>query len=268
MTHDDLHDSTGAYALGLLQGQERTAFEAHLAACAQCQAEVRAFAGVTRALDQAVEQHEPPAALRERVLARVPQSREQRPSALPADRGEPRPGSPALARWLAIAASIAAIAIALHAMTLRQRVRELERDLADERASTSALQRDLDAARARTLVTERMAFVLASSDVTRVDLAGQSPAPRAVGRAFWSPTQGLIFSADLPPAPPGRDYQLWVVTRGGPVSAGLLRSGLPRGLSLVTSTLVAPDPQALAVTLEPAGGVAAPTGPMYLVGKL
>jgi anti-sigma-K factor RskA len=113
-----------------------------------------------------------------------------------------------------------------------------------------------------------MAFVLASTDVTRVDLAGQSAAPAAAGRAFWSPTQGVIFSADLPPAPAGRDYQLWVVTRGGPVSAGLLKPDLPRGLALVTGTLAAPDPQALAVTLEPAGGVPAPTGPMYLVGKI
>jgi anti-sigma-K factor RskA len=263
MPHDELRESTGAYALGLLTGEERSTFEAHLAGCPECQAEVRAFGRVARGLDHAVDQHTPTPALRARVLGRVTHAGSE---PLPDTRVAPRHSF--LPYWLAAAASIAAIAVGLHAASLRSRVQRLEDDLVVARAESSALRQDLDAARARSAIIERVTYVLAASDVKRVDLTGQEVAPAAAGRAFWSPSKGLIFSADLPAAPDNRVYHLWVVTRGGPVSAGLLAPELHGGLALVTDSIAAAEPQALAVTLEPAGGVPAPTGPMYLVGKL
>jgi anti-sigma-K factor RskA len=262
MAHDELHESSGVYALGLLEGEERQAFEAHLATCVECQAEVRAFGHVARGLDLAVHQHEPPSALRERVLARVPPSSAAERSPNVSSR------SGVLPYWLAAAAAIAAIAVGLHAANLRNRVEALEDELVDARSEASALRQDLETARVRGRIAQRVTYVLAASDVTRVDLAGQAPAPSALGRAFWSPSKGLIFAAELPTAPEDRVYQLWVVKDTGPVSAGLLTSEPPGALTLVTEPIDARGAQALAVTLEPAGGVPAPTGPMYLVGKL
>ena len=59
-----------------------------------------------------------------------------------------------------------------------------------------------------------------------------------------------------------------MVTAQAPVSAGLLTPDASGGGSVYYETPVdiAP-PTAVAVTLEPAGGVTAPTGAMYLVGK-
>ena len=111
-------------------------------------------------------------------------------------------------------------------------------------------------------------MVLASSDLIRVDLTGQASAPMATARAFWSRSRGLIFTASsLPPLPAGRTYQLWIVTPDAPVSAGLLRPGERGDVHAVFSTprdvvRVA----AVAVTVEPDGGVPAPTGEKYLVG--
>jgi hypothetical protein len=52
------------------------------------------------------------------------------------------------------------------------------------------------------------------------------------------------------------------------VSAGLLTPDAQGGGSVYFETPVdIPPPVAVAVTLEPAGGVPAPTGAMYLVGK-
>jgi anti-sigma-K factor RskA len=261
MAHDELHESSGAYALGLLEGEELSAFEAHLATCAECRAEVRAFGRVARGLDIAVDQQEPPAALRDRVLTHVvPGSVTQRPVEA-ARRGGVLP------YWLAAAAAIAAIAVGLHAATLRSRVDTLEDELVSARAEASALRQDLETARARNAIMQRVTHVLAASDVKRVDLAGQSAAPSSVGHALWSPSRGMIFAANLPAAPPDRVYQLWVVKDTGPVSAGLLESDAG-ALTLVTEPLDPGGAQLLAVTLEPAGGVPAPTGPMYLVGKL
>ncbi len=69
MDHDALRDAAGLYVLGALAGDERRAFDAHLATCAECQAEVRALGGVVRVLPYALPQVDPPPALRARVLA-------------------------------------------------------------------------------------------------------------------------------------------------------------------------------------------------------
>jgi anti-sigma-K factor RskA len=63
-------------------------------------------------------------------------------------------------------------------------------------------------------------------------------------------------------------YQLWVLTAApAPISAGLLR---PDARGSVTATFetppTLPNPVAMAVTLEPEGGVPSPTGDKYLVG--
>ena len=87
--------------------------------------------------------------------------------------------------------------------------------------------------------------------------------------AFWSRAQGLVFTAArLPDLPQGRTYQLWVLTAGAPVSAGLFRPDASGGSSAVFDTPVAlPTPAGLAVSIEPEGGVPAPTGDIVLVGK-
>ena len=64
-------------------------------------------------------------------------------------------------------------------------------------------------------------------------------------------------------------YQVWVVTGQAPVSAGLLTPGPDRrgAQTFFNTPPDIPAPAAVAVTIEPAGGVPAPTGDMYLVGK-
>jgi anti-sigma-K factor RskA len=112
--------------------------------------------------------------------------------------------------------------------------------------------------------------VLVAPDVARIDLAGQpGQAPSASGRAFWSRARGMVFSAtSLPAPPPGRTYQVWVVTKDpAPLSAGLVEPDAQGRVNAVFATpATIAQPIAVAVTLEPAGGVPAPTGPKVLVG--
>ena len=130
---------------------------------------------------------------------------------------------------------------------------------------------DAQVAQLRSVVTDeasRTADVLAAPDVVRVDLAGQAAAPQAAGRAFYSPSRGLVFTANsLPLLPAGRVYQLWLVTASAPVSVGVMRPDNAGRLRGVTQT-AAGRPTAIALTIEPEGGVPSPTGAMYLVGSL
>ena len=66
----DIHALSGAYAVDALDDIERAQFERHLAECETCQAEVLSLREATAMLAEAV-QVEPPAGLRERVLAGI-----------------------------------------------------------------------------------------------------------------------------------------------------------------------------------------------------
>ncbi len=125
------------------------------------------------------------------------------------------------------------------------------------------------AARGRVTALEAQLSVLASPDTARVDLAGQPAAPSASARVFWSRSRGLVFTAsNLPALPEGRVYQLWVLTgQPAPISAGLLTPDRDGRVTAVFATSPdLPKPVAMAVTLEPEGGVLSPTGDKYLVG--
>jgi anti-sigma-K factor RskA len=68
----------------------------------------------------------------------------------------------------------------------------------------------------------------------------------------------------LPPAAPGRDYQLWFIAGGKPISAGTFE--VPAGAVPVALSApeMPPGTEIAAITIEPDGGGAQPTGPMVL----
>jgi hypothetical protein len=112
--------------------------------------------------------------------------------------------------------------------------------------------------------------ILTAPDARRVALAGQPGAPSASGRADWSPSRGLSVSvANLPPLLPMRTYQVWLLTKGNPVSAGLLPTDANgRASNVFPVPAGAPEPIGVALSEEPEGGVAQPGNRIYLVGML
>jgi anti-sigma-K factor RskA len=257
LDHDAIRELVPLYAIGALTPDERAVVESHAAGCAECAAELRAFAPIGVALAQAVPQVDPPPALRAAILAAAQRDR-------PARRASAR-----LAPWLAAAAMlVVTVGIAGYASTLRARIRSLESELASALQRVDEGERRVTVALRAAAAAEAPMAILTAPDVRRVDLAGQPAAPTASARAFWSRSRGLVITAtNLPALPAGRIYQLWFVTAGAPVSAGLLT---PDDRGRLTTTLDTPpnvpEPVALAVTLEPAGGRPAPTGDKYLVG--
>ena len=216
---------------------------------------------ILQGLGQVVPQVDPPFELRARVLNAA--ASRSPAAALSA----PRP----VAWWLATAASLAlAAGLTVYTAQLRTRIAGLEAELRDTRARADAAQQQMvDAQRTATGAQTALA-VLTAPDVARVDLAGQPVSPNASARAFWSRSRGMVFNAsNLPPLPAGRTYQLWVVTAQAPISAGLLTPDAAGSVSDYFSTPPdIPQPVAMAVTIEPAGGVPAPTGDRYLIGTL
>jgi anti-sigma-K factor RskA len=247
-THDELKANAAGYVLGSLDAGEHREFESHLTGCAECAAEVASLRPIVGVLATAVPQVTPRAEVRDRVIRQaigsVGAGLQTGPGAGPGISSR-RPAAPV---WLALAA---AIIIAIGAAVYAVRV-----------------QRQLGDLQARFDQTQATAAVLSAPDLARIDLQGQSVAPDARARALWSRSRGLVFTAaNLPPAPAGKAYQVWVVTAQMPISAGLLTTDpMGDGTQYYMTPADIGAPVAVAVTLEPAGGVPAPTGERYLIG--
>jgi anti-sigma-K factor RskA len=259
--HGALRDQVELYVLGALTPSERAPFELHLATCDECRASVHAMSGVAEALAQAVPELEPPESLRTRVLT----------SATGVKPTSARRSVSVVVPWLAAAASlVVAVALGGYAVAMRGRVSSLEGRLREAVQRAALTERQIaDLRRTSTEAQSQMA-VLAAPDLQRIDLAGQTAAPQSAGRAFWSRSRGLVFTAsNLPALPAGKVYQLWVLTRQpAPISAGLFRPDPGGNVRTMFETPVdLPQPTGMAVTIEPDGGVPLPTGDKYLVSQ-
>lgn len=272
---DVVHELTGLYVLGALPADERRAFESHLATCAACQAEVTQLRSVADALPWSAPSVAPPPALRARVLqaiaaepgARSSNASTVTPIATPVTPADVRASAwLASGGWLAAAASLVlAIGLGVYALSLRSRITEVEGRLVAALTRLEQSEQQLDASnREATVVRTRLAVVTAP-DAIDLRLAGQPVAPRAQARAFVSRSRGVLFAAtNLPPLPANRVYQVWFLTPGAPVSVGLLRPDADGTATVSFEQATGVAPAGMAVSIEPDGGVPAPTGAIYL----
>jgi anti-sigma-K factor RskA len=250
--YDRFAEQAAPYVLGALTGPEQLDFEAHLAVCSACASEVRGFAPVVEALAIATPEAAPESGVRRALVLRL---RDQRGFQ---------------AAWLGLAASaLLVVGLGAYAVQLRGRVTGLDARLDEAGTRAASSERQIAGLKRTAVEAQTTASVLAAPDLARVDLGGQPSAPAATARVFWSRSRGMVFTAsDLPNLPAGRVYQLWVLTsQPAPISAGLLRPDSDGRVAAVFATSPdLPRPIAMAVTLEPEGGVLSPTGDKYLVG--
>jgi hypothetical protein len=182
--------------------------------------------------------------------------------------------------WVAAAAVIAALAgTALFGLWQQRRI-DAHLNEAALQVAAAERQRDATVAAARDEAARQVADaqqaaaqaqivsnVLAAPDLVRYWLRGAGQYGDAYAQVHFSRSRGAVFSATrLQPASGDRTYQLWLLTRAGPVNAGLVTPDAEG-----RATLTIDDPIALSgrltgavVTLEPAGGRTEPTGQAVL----
>jgi anti-sigma-K factor RskA len=259
MNEERLLELVPLAALGALDAEERALFEAQLASSPAAQRELAAYQELVGRLGLATAPAQPSPALRERLL------RETRPLA-------------ARRAWLAPALA-AGLVTALAGLLLIRSERDAARrqvaalEEAAREARESAQKAQAEAAALRGSLAAEVAFrELVSHPETRVaSLAGLAAAPAARGRVVWHAGRGeaVLVVSGLAPAPTGKAYELWIIAKAAPVPAGVFQVDaqgravfrLPVGLDLA-------GVKTFAVTVEPAGGVSAPTGAMVLAGAV
>jgi anti-sigma-K factor RskA len=103
-------------------------------------------------------------------------------------------------------------------------------------------------------------------------LNGLGPGQSASAKVALDPQTGraMLFAYNLPPAPAGKAYQLWFISDiKHPVPGGVFNPDAQGRAVLRDQAPEAGRSAAVfAVTLEPSGGVAAPTGEKYLLSPL
>jgi anti-sigma-K factor RskA len=253
MAHSDRHEElVAAAALGVQGGADQAELDRHLTeGCPICEELLRDFRAAAAAMAAEVRPATPAPRVRQAILASLG------PARVPAA----RPASTGAWRVFAAAAALLLIAVVLDDARLRRQ----SEDLRSQAAELAGRLQSSETALAERVLRAR---VLESDDVQMMMLGGKDPQPGARGRVFWSPQarRGILVAGNLTALPSDRQYELWVFLKGKPVSAGVFDVD-PSGRALFESTdFPEPDAQNFAVTVEPRGGVPAPTGPVVLVG--
>jgi anti-sigma-K factor RskA len=263
MTHDELEGIAALEAIGVATVEEQQEFHLHADDCAYCRTAIDEYVEAASMMALNLVPIRPPKELRSLILAAVERGDDTanttNTNIVTLRRMRIRPW------WLATAATLflalwgwREIGIrVLHERAVSQNA-EVRR-LTEENALLKS-QRDK-------LASD---FAAVSSPQTRMfSLAGQRVAPAANARVFLSPEQhrAVVFFSNLPANAADHSYQLWIIRadQTKPQSAGVFDATNGNATVTVENVPVGTELKALAVTLEPRGGVEQPTNSNFIV---
>ncbi|MGH9016483.1 MAG: anti-sigma factor domain-containing protein [Acidimicrobiales bacterium] len=250
MTHEDIAELLGAYALDAVDGDEAAEIEAHLADCPRCAAELAQHREVAALLansgsDASVE-------LWDRIAARLDPPGGPPPAATVLDAALagalPRQITQRhrRARWSVVSA-VGAVAAAVIALLAIQ-VGHLDHEVGQHGVAAAALAAQHD------------------PHSTTVALASTAhPGTTAADIVVLPSGEGYVTQTRLPVLPADRTYQLWGVEQGRTVSLGVLGNH-PGDVAFTQDD--AATVSAYAVTAERAGGVVRSTHSPVAVGTV
>ncbi len=248
MSNEERQEQYELFVLGLADAEAAEEIRALVASGdAEAQRRLAAATQVVSALALSADLAEPPASLRDRILASAgaePQRRNR--------------WAPWLWLW---AAATAALVVAITSLGTDKARREIEvAQLRAELASVNAQYESV--AQVRDFLNEPQ---------LRVTTFGQAQPRPPRGRVLVSPTRGvLLLVNDLPPAATGRTYEMWIVPKqGGPRPAGLFQTSTAgSALHVNGGPLNLDEVAAIAVSNEPASGSTAPTTTPFVIAPL
>jgi anti-sigma-K factor RskA len=157
---------------------------------------------------------------------------------------------------------------------LQQASAELETvqtQVAELQAANTQLQQTNKTLQQQTETNQELLAMLAGGNIKRaVSLPGTADAPDAGGIFYLgNDNQAALVLHGLKPLPSSQTYQLWLIPAdGSPAPAGLLavQTDNPTWVALQVPADAPQDFAKVGVSVEPAGGSPAPTGPIVLLG--
>jgi anti-sigma factor RsiW len=251
VSHCELEELLGAYALDAVEAPEAALVESHLDECPRCRAELAQHLEMASLFSTSPERA--PSELWQRISDALTEPDPEyvgHPTIAPlVSIGVPRDSHRkvrAVSGVLGVVAALAAVAavvLALQLSILRHQVNLVRSDLKNS-ALAQAVSDALVNPHTEALLSSRAHDVSAEVVIT------------PGGESYW-------VHSSLPPLKPGETYQLWAFVNGRIVSLGLV-GRKPTGYSAFR---LGRHSSRLMVTAEPAGGTAAPTTSPILVSN-
>ena len=147
--------------------------------------------------------------------------------------------------------------------------RKLGNELKDLQQRHDQSIADCDSVRSKNDQLAQQLAVLKNPGLQLVYMLGTEKSKTSQVVVHYNPSLAQTYlRVDALPAPaPGKQYQLWAIVGGAPVSMGVF--DIPADTSALISVPYVADAQAFAVTLENTGGVPSPTlEEMYVIGNV
>lgn len=268
MTHEEALELAPLYVLGALSREEEAEVREHLATCQLSHAEIDQLGGVVPALIEAelaeIDLVEPPASLRDRIMAAAAADLAERTGAAQ------RPAAPVVAPPITFPSAE-------------------ERTLRAERRRTSAFDWALRIAAIIAIVASGAYGLNVKSQldqaqafdqaVAAVVQAGSQPNAKTVVLATQANQHGAGIGAvradgsvvlalrDLSPTSGQQSYTAWVIVGSTPVNVGDFAVDASGIRSFQTKPANTPEGAVIAVTLEAKAGNSAPAGPIVVAGQ-
>ena len=260
-TDDNEHLLAAAYALGAVDPDEARDFEEHLETCAACRQEVAGFTATTTLLAQAVA--EPvPVALLDRVLAEARQT-PQLPPIVPEDEAgeQADPMTPRAIDNLPVAPIPPGATV--HALRSRsdRRIPRAVSALLAVAAAVVILLVGVTVVGNRTTGPDEVAQVVESPGVVSYRMEGGNGAVADI-HLTSDVSKAAVVATGLPALDASKTYELWFIAeengRRVPHRAAVFSPDAD-GNARAAFTPPVRSMEAMAVTVEPAGGTDAPT---------
>jgi anti-sigma-K factor RskA len=230
MTAHEMHALSGAYAVDALDDLERARFEAHLSVCAECRTEVASLLDAATAFSSVTEVA-PPEAMRASILADIKTIRPLPPVVGRTGARRPR-------RWSNLVAAAAVLGVLGGGFVVWEQAGD-----PGSQTPPSAVDK-----------------IRAAADVTTFTKDLGKGASAKIYRSA-SLGKAALVTTNLPAAPAGKVYQLWLRDAAGHlISAGLLTGSGHREAVLDGDASTATG---AGITVEPAGGSDTPTIPAF-----
>lgn len=252
------------YALDALTDEERELVESYLADHPEAREQMNDLHSGASALPYGILPVEPPRQVKEALMARVNADAEARVRSSAKTSHQPsRRGIRFDNLFQMFSLGAAAVAI-IWVIVLNAQVSRLQNEIAGLHDTLAAQSNSLEQIIANLPKSP-------PSNVITVSLKGTNVQPDAHGQLIADPKEqsAVLVISGLPKLEPNRTYQVWLISGGGPVSAGLLsidENG--QGVVIVTSNESIGSFKSLAISVEPQGGSPLPTGDIVVSNDL